>query len=461
MEKQINEYIEKVRKLNINQNSQKPKTMFISTFGCQMNSHDSEKLAGMLSDMGYVQAQAEKEADIIVYNTCCVRENAENKVYGNLGYLKNLKQKKKDLKIVVCGCMVQQNTAVQKIRQSYKNVDIIFGTFNMHRFPELLYTSLTTNSFIMDIWENHGEIVEDLPAIREFKHKASVNVMFGCNNFCSYCIVPYVRGRERSRKPSDIIQEIKDLVADGVVEVTLLGQNVNSYGKDLTSDTNFAMLIREVDNIDGLMRVRFVTSHPKDLSEDLIEAIRDCEKVCKHLHLPFQSGSNKILAKMNRKYTREHYISLINKIKTQIPNIAVTTDIIVGFPGETEEDFLDTLNLVKQVHFSSAFTFLYSKRTGTPAETMEEQVAEHIAKERFNRLLDVLNEGIYKYNLQFLGKTVKVLAEEINSQDNSLITGRTEQNTIVHFKGNASAIGKIIDVEITECKTFYLIGNAK
>lgn len=432
---------------------------FIQTFGCQMNAHDSEKIYGMLEQMGYEQADEEKNADFIIYNTCCVRENAENKVYGNLGYLKHQKKLNPDMRIALCGCMMQQDIVIQTIRQKYKHVDIVFGTFNLYKLAELIYTNLITNAPVFDIWKEHEEIVEDLPTIRKYKFKASVNIMFGCNNFCSYCIVPYVRGRERSRHPEEIIKEIKALAADGVKEITLLGQNVNSYGKNLENPITFAELLRMVNDIEGIERIRFMTSHPKDLSDELIYAMRDCNKVCNHIHLPFQAGNNEILEKMNRRYTKEHYLNLVDKIKTEIPDIALTTDIIVGFPGETEECVDDTIDVIKKARFSGAFTFIYSKRTGTPAAVMENQVPEKEAKKNFNKVLDALNPIVLELNKERVGKVYKVLVEDISANDSSFVTGRLEDNSLVHLKGDTSLIGKIIDVKITDCKTFYLTGE--
>lgn len=460
LEKQ-KEFIDKIRNINDNftKENGRQKKMFISTFGCQMNAHDSEKLEGMLREMGYIDAKEEKEADFIIYNTCCVRENAENKVYGNLGYLKHTKELNPELRIALCGCMMQQDTVIETIRKTYKHVDIVFGTYNLYKLPELIYTNIESKSPVFDIWKEHGEIIEDLPSIRKYKFKASVNIMFGCNNFCSYCIVPYVRGRERSRASEDIIREIKDLVADGVKEITLLGQNVNSYGKNLDEKITFADLLRKINEIDGLERIRFMTSHPKDLSDDLIYAMRDCEKVCNHIHLPFQAGNNEILRRMNRRYTKEQYLSLVNKIKKEIPDIALTTDILVGFPGEGEAEIEDTIDVVKEAKFSGAFTFIYSKRTGTPAATMSDQVPEAEVKKGFNKILEVLNPIIYELNKQRVGKTYKVLAEDISNSDSEYITGRLEDNSLVHFKGDKSLIGEIVNVKIIDCKTFYLIGE--
>lgn len=432
----------------------------IETFGCQMNVHDSEKLSGIMKDIGFVETDNENEADMIIYNTCCVRENAENKIFGKLGYLKHLKQKNKNLKIVLCGCMMQEDKVVKTIKQKYKHVDIIFGTFNLYKFPELLQTSLESKSMIIDIWKEHKEIVEDLPIIRENKYKASVNIMYGCNNFCTYCIVPYVRGRERSREVIDIVNEIKSLANDGVKEVTLLGQNVNSYGKTLSNPVSFAKLLSIINEIDGIERIRFMTSHPKDLSDELIETMKNCSKICNHIHLPVQSGSSRILKRMNRNYTKEQYLDLVDKIKKAIPDVSITTDIIVGFPGETDDDIEDTIDVVKKVKFNSAFTFIYSKRTGTPAAQIEDNTADNIIKQRFKKVLDVVNENIYIKTSEQVGKTYKVLIEEQSKTEN-ILSGRTNNNSLVHIKADRNLIGKIVDVKIVDCKTFYLIGELK
>lgn len=454
-------FINKIKRLNLEytEKNGKSKKMFISTFGCQMNAHDSEKLEGMLIEMGFDYAAEEKDADFIIYNTCCVRENAENKVYGNLGYLKRLKKINPELKIALCGCMMQQDIVIQTIRKKYSHVDIVFGTHNLYKLAELMYTNIETDSPVFDIWKEHGEIVEDLPSIRKYKFKASVNIMFGCNNFCSYCIVPYVRGRERSRTSADILNEVKMLADDGVKEVTLLGQNVNSYGKNLDENITFAELLRKIDKIEGIERIRFMTSHPKDLSDELIYAMRDCKKICNHIHLPFQAGNNEILKMMNRNYTKEKYLSLIQKIRKEIPDIAITTDILVGFPGEGEKEIDDTIDVIKKARFSGAFTFLYSKRTGTPAAIMENQVSEADAKKGFNRVLEALNPIIFEINKQKVGKIYKVLADDISASDESFLTGRMTDNSLVHFKADKSFIGNIVDVKITDCKTFYLIGE--
>ena len=459
--KKQQEYIAKIRSINekFEETEGRKKTMCIQTFGCQMNAHDSEKILGVLEEMGYVEAKDEKSADFIIYNTCCVRENAENKVYGNLGFLKHQKELNPHMKIALCGCMMQQSTVIETIRQKYKHVDIVFGTFNLYKLPELMYRNIETNSTIFDIWDKHGEIIEDLPSIRKYKFKASVNIMFGCNNFCSYCIVPYVRGRERSRTSEDIVREIKALVADGVKEITLLGQNVNSYGKNLEEDITFAQLLRKVNEIEGLERIRFMTSHPKDLSDELIIAMKECDKVCNHIHLPFQAGNNEILKSMNRRYTKEHYLELVEKIRKEIPDIAITTDILVGFPGEDEEKIEDTVDVVKKARFSGAFTFIYSKRTGTPAAVMENQISEDVMKDRFDRLLEEVQTIGREMSSRDTGSVQEVLVEEVNEHDPSLVTGRMSNNLLVHFPGDASLIGNIVSVHLDECRGFYYMGT--
>lgn len=430
----------------------------IKTFGCQMNAKDSEKLIGILEAIGYIESEDEIP-DFILYNTCTVRENANLKVYGHLGNLKKLKKKNPDMIVSLCGCMMQEETVVAKIKESYKFVDLIFGTHNIYKLAELIYEHLTTGKNVIEIWNDTDKIVEELPIDRKFSFKSGVNIMFGCNNFCSYCIVPYVRGRERSRKPEDIINEIKKFVADGVVEVMLLGQNVNSYGKNLENPITFSELLKMVEEIDGLERIRFMTSHPKDLSDDLIEVMKNSKKICRHLHLPLQSGSSRILNIMNRHYTKEQYLELAQKIKTAIPDISLTTDIIVGFPGETEEDFRETLDVVRQVRYDSAYTFIYSKRTGTPAAKMDNQVPDDVIKDRFDRLLNEVQKISCELTSRHVGETMEVLVEEVNSHDNTLVTGRLSNNTVVHFKGNKDLIGKIVNVHLDEAKGFYYIGT--
>lgn len=433
-------------------------TFNIVTFGCQMNAKDSEKLAGILEKIGFVETDTE-EADFVVYNTCTVRENANSRVYGRLGYLNSLKKKNPHMMIALCGCMMQEGAVVDKIKKSYRFVDIIFGTHNIFKLAELIDTRLTSKGMIIDIWKDTNLIVEDLPSERKYKFKAGVNIMYGCNNFCSYCIVPYVRGRERSRNPEDIIKEVKDLVADGVLEIMLLGQNVNSYGKTLENKMSFADLLRELEKVEGLERIRFMTSHPKDLSDSLIEVMKTSTKICNHLHLPVQAGSTNVLKKMNRSYTKEEYLSLVGRIKTAIPDISLTTDIIVGFPGETEEDFLETMEVIKKVRYDSAYTFLYSKRSGTPAAVMEAQVDEQTAKDRFNRLLKEIQGISAEMTKRDEGKVARVLVEEVNQQTPTLVTGRLSNNILVHFKGDESLVGSIVQVNLKECKGFYYMGE--
>lgn len=453
-------YIAKARQY-VQEKSRKkgrPLTFCVNTFGCQMNARDSEKLIGILEQIGYVKKETE-DADFVIYNTCTVRENANNKVYGRLGYLHSQKKKNQDMMIGLCGCMMQEPEVVEKIRTSYRFVDLVFGTHNIYKFAELIVAAFESKGMIVDIWKDTDKIVEDLPVERKYTFKSGVNIMFGCNNFCSYCIVPYVRGRERSRDPKDIIREIERLVADGVVEVMLLGQNVNSYGKNLEHPMTFAQLLEEVEKIDGLERIRFMTSHPKDLSDELIEVLGKSKKICKHLHLPLQSGSSRILKEMNRHYTKEQYLELVKKIRAAVPDIALTTDIIVGFPGETEEDFLETMEVVKEVQYDSAFTFIYSKRTGTPAATKEDQVSPEVVKDRFDRLLHVVQEIGSQKAGALQGTVQKVLIEEINAQDEHLVTGRLSNNSVVHVPGGADLIGKIVNVSLDECKGFYYLGT--
>ena len=434
------------------------KTYHVVTFGCQMNARDSEKLAGILERIGYVETDTE-DADFVIYNTCTVRENANLRVYGRLGQMKRTKQRHPDMLIALCGCMMQEPLVVDKIRKSYRHVDIIFGTHNIFKLAELIQTRLNTGKMVVDIWKDTNQIVEDLPNERKYSFKTGVNIMFGCNNFCSYCIVPYVRGRERSREPKDIIREIERDVADGVKEVMLLGQNVNSYGKNLENPISFAQLLQEIEKIEGLERIRFMTSHPKDLSDELIAVMGQSKKICRHLHLPLQSGSSRILKLMNRKYTKESYLDLVDRIRKGCPDISLTTDIIVGFPGETEEDFLETMDVVEKVGFDSAFTFIYSKRTGTPAASMENQVPEDVIKDRFDRLLKLVQQKASEASARFTGSVQKVLVEEVNEHDDSMVTGRMSNNLLVHFKGTPDLIGQIVNVHLEECKGFYYIGK--
>ncbi len=453
------ECIEKLKEIVQKQSEEKgrPMTACVVTFGCQMNERDSEKLKGILKAAGYELTESEK-ADVVLYNTCTVRENADTRVFGRLGYLNTIKKKNKEMIIGLCGCMGQEPHIVEKLKESYKFVDLIFGTFNVYKLAELLYARITSGNSIIDVWEESKEFVELLPTERKYSFKSGVNIMYGCDNFCTYCIVPYVRGREKSRPVEDIVDEIKRLTETGVVEVCLLGQNVNSYGKGLDGNVTFASLLREIEKIDGLQRIRFMTPHPKDLSDEVIEVMANSKKICRHIHLPAQSGSSNILKKMNRNYTREDYLALVDKIKTAMPDISITTDLIVGFPGETEEDFEDTLSLVKEIGYSSAFTFQYSKRTGTPAATFEDQVSEEVMTERFNRLLETVKESS-GCNDDLAGKTMDALVEGKNEKLEGYLSGRLSNNMLVHFKGDEDLIGKIIDVHIDESKGFYYFGT--
>ncbi len=455
------EFIEAMKQYNLQEfaKTQKVKKYIVVTYGCQMNEHDSEKLAGMLQNMGYEETDDKKGADLVIFNTCCVRENAELKVYGNLGALKNIKKNNPDMIIAVCGCMMQQPQVVEAIKKKYRHVDLVFGTHNLHKFPELLVNVKHSENMLVDVWEQEGEIIEGIPSIRKYGLKSFVNIMYGCNNFCTYCIVPYTRGRERSREVSDIVTEVTDLVNNGSKEVTLLGQNVNSYGKTLEEKVTFGDLLRELNKIEGLERLRFMTSHPKDLSDDLIDAIAECDKVCEHAHFPFQAGSNKILKEMNRVYTKEDYLESVEKLKAKVPNISLTTDIIVGFPGETEEDFLDTLDVVNQVRFDAVFTFIYSIRQGTPAAEMKEQVDEKTKHERFNRLVSRINEICGEINQSYQDQVVEILVEGPSKTDPKKLMGRTRQNKLVNFVGDESLIGQIVKIRIIEPKSFSLNGE--
>lgn len=426
--------------------------------GCQMNAKDSEKLIGILENIGFEMIDDES-ADLVFYNTCTVRDNANQRVYGRLGLIHSMKKKNPRKKVALCGCMMQEPTVIEKIQKSYSFVDLIFGTHNIYKFAELIVSMYNSDKMIIDIWDNTDKIVEDLPVERKYSFKSGVNIMYGCNNYCSYCIVPYVRGRERSRNPRDIIREIEKLVSEGVVEVMLLGQNVNSYGKNLDSPMSFAQLLKEVEKIEGLERIRFMTSHPKDLSDELIEVMKHSKKICRHLHLPLQSGSTRILEAMNRRYTKEQYLALAHKIRREIPDISLTTDIIVGFPGETAEDVEETIAVVKEVQYDNAFTFIYSKRTGTPAATMPNPASEEEIKENFDRLLKVVQETARSRVGRLAGEVHPALVEEINAHDASLVSGRLSNNAIVHFPGDKSLIGKIVNVKLVEAHGFYYTGE--
>ena len=453
-------YIEKAR-LYVQELSQRigrPLTFCVTTFGCQMNARDSEKLRGILKEIGYLEAE-EETADFVIYNTCTVRENANTRVYGRLEQLKPRKKQNPYMMIGLCGCMMQEPEVIEKLKKSYSFVDIIFGTHNIFKFAELIVQRFSSGKPVIDIWEGTDAIVEDLPNQRKYSFKSGINIMFGCNNFCSYCIVPYVRGRERSREPQAILREIRRLADDGVVEIMLLGQNVNSYGKTLDHPVTFAELLTEIEKIDKIKRIRFMTSHPKDLSDELIEVMSRSTKICRHLHLPVQSGSSRILQKMNRRYTKEQYLELTEKIRKAVPGISLTTDIIVGFPGETEEDFQETLDLVRKVRYDSAFTFIYSRRTGTPAANMEDQVPEDVVKNRFQRLLKEVQDIASEVCAVHEGTTQEALVESLSEHDPSMVTGRLSNNLLVHFPGGEELIGKLVPVYLKECKGFYYLGE--
>ncbi len=432
---------------------------FIETYGCQQNVSDSETISGMLCDMGYTITKDKQEADFIIYNTCAVRENAELKVYGNLGALKHLKTKKPNLIIAVCGCMMQQESVKEQIRKKYKHIDIVFGTHSLYRFPEILSKVVTDGGRVFDVVSSDGAIAEDLPVKREEGPCAWVSVMYGCNNFCSYCIVPYVRGRERSRRKEYILDDVKELALKGCKEITLLGQNVNSYGNDLEEDIDFADLLEMVCTVDGIERVRFMTSHPKDISDKLIDTMARESKICKQLHLPVQAGNDRVLKTMNRKYTKASYLEKIRKIKEKMPGITLTTDIIVGFPGETTEEFEDTLEVLREVRYDTIFSFIYSRRPGTPAAKMEDVISPEEKKKNFDRLLEVQDVISKEKNLELQGKVVTVLTEGKSKNNDLFLAGRTEGGKTVNFQGDDSLIGKFVQVEITEAKTWSLTGR--
>ena len=452
----------------------------IITFGCQMNEHDSEVISGMLTQRGYTEAAGEdmRNTDIVIITTCSIRENADKRFFGTLGQLKKIKLANPNFTVCVCGCMMQQEQITKKLRQSYPWVDVIFGTHNIHEFPDMLEEMFQRRStgeewtvnqirssreFRVDrVYEDSDRIVEGLPAKRLFGHKSFVNIMYGCNNFCTYCIVPYTRGREKSRRPEDIIAEVKALAADGVKEVTLLGQNVNSYrgvSADSGNEWDFADLIYALNEVEGLERIRFMTSHPKDLSDKLIAAFAECDKLCNYIHLPVQAGSSSVLRRMNRKYTREQYLELVRKLREAVPGIAISTDIIVGFPGETEEDFCETLSLAEEIQYDSAFTFLYSPRRGTPAADYENQIPEDVKHERFNRLVEVMNRGSKARNAAFVGRVCRVLVDGPDKKSSGILNGRTEEFKLVDFEGPEELIGSMVDVEITASNTFSLQGR--
>lgn len=432
------------------------RTFHITTFGCQMNEHDSEIMAGLLIENGYVQASSRDEADIVIFNTCSIRENADKRFFGTLGQLKHRKeQEKENFTVCVCGCMMQQQHITDTLKAKYPWVDVVCGTHNFHELPKLLENLYTEKKKQFDIWPDGG-ITENLPAERLFRHKSFVNIMYGCNNFCSYCIVPYTRGRERSRRPQDILREVHHLSADGVREITLLGQNVNSYKGE---EADFTDLIYMLAEVEGIERIRFMTSHPKDLSDKLIGAFRDCDKLCKYIHLPVQSGSDAVLKAMNRKYDRKRYFSLVEKLRDAVPDIAISTDIIVGFPGETEKDFEDTLDLAERVGYDSAFTFLYSMREGTPAAKSSDQIPEDIKHSRFNRLVDVINKSAASKNAGYIGSVKEVLVDGRSRNGSSAWEGRTDSFKLVNFHGRDGLEGKLVNVRITGANTFSLTGE--
>lgn len=434
------------------------KKAVILTYGCQMNFHDSEKISWLLEQMDFKIIEDINEADLIILNTCSIRKSAEDKVYGKLGELKHLKKLKNSLKVCVCGCMMQRQESRDIVKEKFENVDIIFGTNNIYKFPQLLLKAYKDNEKVIDIEENYTNDDNNLGANRLYNFKSFVNIMYGCNNFCTYCIVPYTRGREKSRRPKEILNEIRDLAAHGTKEVTLLGQNVNSYGKNLDEKYTFTDLLKMINEVDGIERIRFMTSHPKDFSDELIYAFRDLDKLSNFLHLPVQAGSSKILKLMNRHYTKEQYLEKIYKIKEIVPDIALSTDIMVGFPGETEEDFLETIDLCKKVEYDSSFTFIYSMREGTIAAN-KEQIDEAIKHQRFNRLLDVLYPIQLRKNKAEIGKVKKVLVEDVSKTNKEALSGRTEEFKLVNFKGSGDLIGKIIPLKITDANTFSLTGE--
>ncbi|MGI6030707.1 MAG: tRNA (N6-isopentenyl adenosine(37)-C2)-methylthiotransferase MiaB [Eubacteriales bacterium] len=438
----------------------RPLLAMVVTYGCQQNENDSEKLRGMLEEMGYGFTDQLEQADLVLYNTCAVRENAELKVFGNVGALTHYKRRRPEMVIGLCGCMMQQPHVVEAIRKKYRHVDLVFGTHTLYRFGEiLLHTLQQRGERVFDVIDSDGQIAEGMPVRRDNPYTAWVSVMYGCNNFCTYCIVPYVRGRERSRQPEEIEKEVRQLVASGVKDITLLGQNVNSYGKDLPDGLTFPQLLRRIDAIPGDFRLRFMTSHPKDATPELFQAMAECDKVANYLHLPFQSGSDRILSVMNRRYTRSQYLEKLVDLRSRMPGIVLSSDIIVGFPGETEEDFEDTLSLVREVEFDNLFTFLYSKRVGTPAAEMDGQVPEEVKHRRFDRLLEVQNEISRRHNDALVGKVLRVLAEGPSKNDPRVLTGRTDGNRVVNFPGPADCLGQFVQVRITQAQTWSLNGE--
>jgi len=432
------------------------KKYYITTMGCQLNENDSEKIAGIVEKMGFEKTEKLDEADLVIYNTCCVRENAEERLFGKLGELKKQKEEKGTI-IAIGGCMMQEPAMLEKIKKSYNYTDIVFGTHTLHKFEEDLKKTLESGKRVRDVIDIDGEVIEGLPIKRNDSSKASVTIMYGCNNFCTYCIVPYVRGRERSRKPEDILNEVKELAEEGYKEITLLGQNVNSYNGG--EGYKFANLLNDVCKIDGIERIRFISPHPKDFTDDVIEAIANNSKIARVIHLPLQSGSSEVLKKMNRKYTKEQYLALVDKMKTRIPDIVLSTDIIVGFPDETEEDFEDTLDVVRKVNYEQVYMFIYSRREGTVADKMEKQIPEEIKHQRFDRLKELFDSRVSENNQKYIGTTQRILVDGYSKNDKETLTGRTDTNKVVNFKGNEELIGKMIDIKITEEHKWYLAGE--
>lgn len=437
----------------------RPRLALTETYGCQQNENDTERIRGMLNEAGFEFTDNPEEADVVIYNTCAVRENAEQRVFGRLGILKHIKETRRDMIIGVCGCMVQQEHITEKIKKIHSHVDLVFGTHALYKMPELLYKAMHRKKTVVDIESSDGAIAEEIPILREAAHQAWVSVMYGCNNFCSYCIVPYVRGRERSREPQAILDEVRELVQSGCTEISLLGQNVNSYGKDLEEEIDFSDLMRMVNEIDGVKRIRFMTSHPKDLSDKLIETIASCDKVCRQLHLPFQAGSNRILKQMNRKYTKEEYLEKIEKVKKAIPDISLSTDVIVGFPTETNGDFEETIDVLKKVEFDNIFSFIYSRREGTPAAKLDFVLSDEEIHANFNKLLEVQNEISKRKNDAYVGRTEIVLVDGVSKNNENTLSGRCESSKIVNFKGSEDLVGKYVKVKITESHTWSLNGE--
>ena len=463
-EKEISEqkeYIKKIKEYTDNFRKEKGRAPLANTetYGCQQNENDTERIRGVLFEAGYEFCDVAEEADLVIYNTCAVRENAEQKVFGRIGILKHIKETRRDMIIGLCGCMVQQEHITKKIKKLHNHIDLIFGTHSLYRLPELLYGVIKNHKSVVMIPDSDGAIAEDMPILRDAKDKAWVSIMYGCNNFCSYCIVPYVRGRERSRKPEAILSEIKELVARGCTEISLLGQNVNSYGKDLEEDVDFSDLLKMVNEVEGVKRIRFMTSHPKDFGDKLIETMAECDKVCHQLHLPFQAGSDKVLSDMNRRYTKEDYLKKIEKVKERIPDISLSTDVIVGFPTETNEDFLETLDVLRKVEYDNIFSFIYSRREGTPAAKMDFVLSEEEIHKNFNKLLEVQNEISLKKNKEYLGTVRTVLVDGVSKNNPEMLTGRTESAKAVNFKGDESLTGKYVKVKITEAHTWSLNGE--